>query len=112
VEEGILPHARSVAEDTVEEERRLMYVGITRAKRNLTISCTKTRSKYGTRIETMPSRFLYELREEKPPKGWRASGTTEQVGGKGPANGRKPGQRAPASSGAKVGRKKPAPTQP
>jgi DNA helicase-2/ATP-dependent DNA helicase PcrA len=81
VEEGILPHARSVAEDTVEEERRLMYVGITRAKRNLTISCTKTRSKYGTRIESMPSRFLYELREEKPPKGWRASGSNEEARG-------------------------------
>jgi DNA helicase-2/ATP-dependent DNA helicase PcrA len=75
VEEGILPHARSIDEDTVEEERRLMYVGITRAQRHLTISCTKTRSKYGTRIESMPSRFLYELRGEAPPKTWRAAGT-------------------------------------
>jgi DNA helicase-2/ATP-dependent DNA helicase PcrA len=79
VEEGILPHARSIAEDTVEEERRLMYVGITRAQRHLTISCTKTRSKYGTRIESMASRFLYELRDEKPPKGWRAAGSKETV---------------------------------
>ena len=74
VEEGILPHARSVAEDTVEEERRLMYVGITRAQKHLTITCTKTRAKYGTRIESMPSRFLFELRGEAPPKGWRALG--------------------------------------
>jgi superfamily I DNA/RNA helicase len=75
VEEGILPHARSVAEDTVEEERRLMYVGITRAQRHLTITCTKTRAKYGTRVESMPSRFLFELRGEVPPKGWRALGS-------------------------------------
>jgi DNA helicase-2/ATP-dependent DNA helicase PcrA len=75
VEEGILPHARSVVEDTVEEERRLMYVGITRAQRHLTITCTKTRAKHGARIESMPSRFLFELRGEAPPKGWRAAGT-------------------------------------
>jgi DNA helicase-2/ATP-dependent DNA helicase PcrA len=74
VEEGILPHARSVAEDTVEEERRLMYVGITRAQKHLTITCTKTRAKHGARIESMPSRFLFELRGEAPPKGWRAAG--------------------------------------
>ncbi|MBI5364345.1 MAG: UvrD-helicase domain-containing protein [Planctomycetes bacterium] len=75
VEEGILPHARSVAEDTVEEERRLMYVGITRAKRHLTITLTKTRSKYGTRVESHPSRFLYEMKGEKPPKDWKAAGS-------------------------------------
>jgi len=72
VEEGILPHQRSVVEDGVEEERRLMYVAITRAQRHLTVSCTKTRSKYGTRIESQPSRFFYEMLGEKPPKGWIA----------------------------------------
>lgn len=77
VEEGLLPHVRSVQEDTVEEERRLMYVGITRAQRHLTISCTKTRSKYGTRVESTPSRFLYELRGEKPPKGWKPADTRD-----------------------------------
>lgn len=75
VEEGIMPHLRSVAEDTVEEERRLMYVAITRAQKLLTITWTKSRSKYGTRVETMPSRFLFEMRGEKPPKGWKAAGS-------------------------------------
>jgi DNA helicase-2/ATP-dependent DNA helicase PcrA len=70
VEEGILPHQRAVVEDGVEEERRLMYVAITRAREHLTVSCTKSRSKYGQRVESQPSRFLYEMLGEKPPKGW------------------------------------------
>jgi len=77
-EEGILPHARSVADDTVEEERRLMYVAITRAQRLLTVTWAKTRSKYGTRVDTSPSRFIFEMRGEKPPKGWRAGGAARE----------------------------------
>ena len=53
-----------------------MYVGITRAKRHLTITLTKTRSKYGTRAESHPSRFLYEMKGEKPPKDWKAAGSS------------------------------------
>jgi len=67
VEEGLLPHERSIAEDTVEEERRLMYVGITRARRHLTLTRAKTRATYGQRAPKKPSRFLYEMRSEKVP---------------------------------------------
>jgi len=74
LEEGILPHEKSVVADTVEEERRLMYVGITRAQRVLTMSYTKARAKYGRRRECMPSRFLFEAKGEPPPDGWVAWG--------------------------------------
>jgi len=73
-EEGLLPHGKSVQEDGIEEERRLMYVGVTRAKFHLTITHTKSRARYGQRVESMPSRFLFEIRDELPPKGWRATG--------------------------------------
>jgi superfamily I DNA/RNA helicase len=74
LEEGILPHEKSVVGDAVEEERRLMYVGITRAQRALTMSFSRARSRYGKRIERMPSRFLYEAKGEAPPDSWRAWG--------------------------------------
>jgi len=79
LEEGILPHVRSVAEDTVEEERRLMYVGITRAREGLTLSHTKARAKYGTRVQTYPSRFLFEMRESEPPDDWIPAGKQSEL---------------------------------
>jgi DNA helicase-2/ATP-dependent DNA helicase PcrA len=69
VEEGLLPHERSIAEDTVEEERRLMYVGITRARRHLTVTRVTSRAKYGRREPCKPSRFIAELRGQPIPKG-------------------------------------------
>ncbi len=61
MEEGILPHRVSLAEDTVEEERRLAYVGITRARRSLTFSLAKRRKRQGEWLDCEPSRFLLEL---------------------------------------------------
>ena len=65
VEEGILPHRNSLEEDTVEEERRLMYVGMTRAMQQLTLSYVKKRkSRFGQDEDLAlrgPSRFLDEL---------------------------------------------------
>ena len=62
MEEELLPHKRSIEEDpSVAEERRLCYVGITRARKHLTISRCLTRRKYGTIEERKPSRFLAEI---------------------------------------------------
>lgn len=61
VEDGILPHKRSIEEDTRDEERRLLYVGITRAEERLTLTYCATRKKYGDRISCEPSSFLREL---------------------------------------------------
>jgi DNA helicase-2/ATP-dependent DNA helicase PcrA len=63
LEEGILPHHRSLGDDekAVDEERRLCYVGITRARERLTMSLALSRMKWGKARPTEPSRFLFEL---------------------------------------------------
>ncbi|MDP8098788.1 DNA helicase Rep [Pasteurella atlantica] len=64
MEEGLLPHQTSMDENNVEEERRLAYVGITRAQQTLTFSLCKMRRQYGEIIKPEPSRFLMELPQD------------------------------------------------
>jgi DNA helicase II / ATP-dependent DNA helicase PcrA len=70
MEEGLLPHARAVAECGIEEERRLAYVGITRAMTTLTMSFAFERAKYGRLARSVPSRFLFEAEGKDTPDGW------------------------------------------
>ncbi len=75
MEEGIFPHARSIEDNDVEEERRLAYVGMTRAMERLTLTHATARSLYGRREYNLPSRFLDELppsveRERLRPASW------------------------------------------
>ena len=65
LEEELLPHRNSIAADTIEEERRLMYVGIARAKQGLTLMLAEQRRAGGQMRQTTPSRFLDELPEEE-----------------------------------------------
>jgi superfamily I DNA/RNA helicase len=75
LEEGILPHARSIAQatgqkgtgngiDPLAEERRLLYVGITRARKRLTLSRCRARRRGGDTVESLPSRYLDDLPED------------------------------------------------
>ena len=65
LEEEILPHKNSIAADTIEEERRLMYVGITRARQGLTITLAEQRKAGGQMKQMTPSRFLDELPQDE-----------------------------------------------
>ncbi len=64
LEDHIIPHEKSLLETGLEEERRLMYVAMTRAKKHLTLSMAKKRKKMGKEIATTPSRFLFEIPKE------------------------------------------------
>ncbi len=75
MEDGIFPHARALEDNEVEEERRLAYVGMTRAMERLTLTHATARSLYGRREYNLPSRFLDELppsvdRERLRPASW------------------------------------------
>jgi DNA helicase-2/ATP-dependent DNA helicase PcrA len=79
MEEGIFPHSRSIEEQGIEEERRLAYVGMTRAREHLTLMHASSRSLWGSRGYNLPSRFLDELpssveRERLRPASWSSYG--------------------------------------
>jgi DNA helicase-2/ATP-dependent DNA helicase PcrA len=65
MEEGIFPHSRALEEQGLEEERRLAYVGMTRAKERLTLTHASARSLWGRRSYNLPSQFLDELPEDR-----------------------------------------------
>ena len=64
VEDGLLPHQQSLDEGHEEEERRLMYVGITRARESLALCYARRRKRFGEQLRCRPSRFLDELPAE------------------------------------------------
>ena len=70
-EEGVFPHSRSIEEGNVEEERRLAYVGVTRARERLWLTFARRRSLHGGASWNLPSRFLAELPDEpgRAPRG-------------------------------------------
>jgi DNA helicase-2/ATP-dependent DNA helicase PcrA len=84
MEEGIFPHSRSIEEQGIEEERRLCYVGMTRAEERLTLLHASSRMLYGGRNHNLPSRFLDELpdahveRDRLRPSSWSGYGTPRQ----------------------------------
>ena len=80
-EEGVFPHSRSLEEGNLEEERRLCYVGLTRARHRLYLTCARRRNLFGAGGYNLPSRFLGELPDElverqvsAPRTGWQAGG--------------------------------------
>jgi DNA helicase-2/ATP-dependent DNA helicase PcrA len=81
MEEGVFPHSRSIEQNELEEERRLAYVGMTRAKEWLTLTHASARALYGNRNYNLPSRFLEELpqeelhRERLRPTSWSGYGS-------------------------------------
>ncbi|MDE2357940.1 MAG: ATP-binding domain-containing protein, partial [Betaproteobacteria bacterium] len=64
LEEGILPHREAVEAGNVDEERRLMYVGLTRAQRSLQLSYCRSRKRAGEKVDCAPSRFIAELAQD------------------------------------------------
>ena len=84
MEEGVFPHSRSIEEQGLEEERRLCYVGMTRAQERLVMTHAASRSLWGSRSFNLPSRFLDELppsaeRERLRPTSWSDYGTPREI---------------------------------
>ncbi len=95
-EEGVFPHSRSVEEGNLEEERRLCYVGLTRARQRLYLTCARRRNLFGGFGQNLPSRFLAEVPDElvvrqisTPRTGWQSGAGRQAVlgGSFGPGGG-------------------------
>jgi DNA helicase-2/ATP-dependent DNA helicase PcrA len=92
-EEGVFPHSRALEEGGLEEERRLCYVGITRAERDLYLTSARSRGVFGTRSYGIRSRFVSEIpveltdREELPPRpraiSWSGAARRDDLGAAG-----------------------------
>ncbi len=88
-EEGVFPHSRALDEGGLEEERRLCYVGITRAERDLYLTAARSRTVFGARSFGVPSRFIAEIpahltdREAQAPRAFRSRMTSWDSGGSG-----------------------------
>jgi DNA helicase-2/ATP-dependent DNA helicase PcrA len=104
-EEGVFPHSRALDEGGLEEERRLCYVGITRAQRDLYLTYARTRNVFGARNFGAPSRFISEIpveltdRDLQQPRGLagiRARATSWARGDDGPSWDVQPAQAAPS----------------
>jgi DNA helicase-2/ATP-dependent DNA helicase PcrA len=102
-EEGVFPHSRSIDEGSLEEERRLCYVGITRAERDLYLTFARRRAVFGAQSYGLPSRFLSEL----PPDLVDREGSFSSFAGVGAAASGRPAQRPGAWA---ASRADPAPT--
>jgi DNA helicase II / ATP-dependent DNA helicase PcrA len=106
LEDGVFPHSRSVEAGDVEEERRLCYVGVTRARKELYMSFARTRSLYGGREWNVPSRFVGEIPAEltdaqEQPSARRAAATWSGQGpGFGGATARAPARVEPTPAAA------------
>ncbi|MGH2951925.1 MAG: 3'-5' exonuclease, partial [Solirubrobacterales bacterium] len=106
-EEGVFPHSRSIEEGDLEEERRLCYVGVTRARERLWMTYARRRSLHGGSRWNLPSRFLGELPEALVERhaaaaaaatGWPSGGARDAVlgGSRGTGGFAPPAQRQPA----------------
>ncbi len=97
MEEGTLPHARSVAADdaAIDEERRLCYVGVTRARTRLTLTVALSRQKWGKPRPTIPSRFLYEITGQTQNPNYLAAKQQKRSSGRKPAKPATPPRKRP-----------------
>ena len=76
MEEDLLPHVNSMEDENILEERRLAYVGVTRAEKTLTFTLCKYRQRYGEKVVCEPSRFLHEMPEDDLE--WTGSGVSKE----------------------------------